>query len=428
MLLATPSKAQTAWDALIATAATVMALALPMGLVFQVERGALVHGIAGTITFLLILDAGIRIYHILKPADTASLRKKGPREYALLAGDIIAATPLYLIIGITPFESIRLLKLVRVGQLQRQWRMRDVRSTNTLRLLFFVYWLTLSAHWVSCGWVALEGPNPDLGIASQYLNAVYWCVATLTTVGYGDVLPTTDAQKLYATVVMVLGIGVYAFIIGNIATILTNLDPARALYLQRLERIDAFMRYRRLPRRMQHRVRSYYQYLWTHRVGHNESEVLNELPPHLRTEVALFLKKDLIENVPLFQKASPAFVREVALEMRAAVFMPGDWIVRSGARGRHMYFISQGEVQVLAPDGQSVFCTLSEGDFFGEIALFFEQPRTASVRAVTYCDLYRLDKAIFDRILKDYPDVANEMKRLAHERAGEEWENGGLGE
>lgn len=417
--LVTPSKAQTAWDVGVSLAATAMALVMPMGLVFQVEPQGIPRWIAGTVTAVMILDIGVRFYQVYTQPRIGHGGESSLRRFAGLIPDVIAATPLYLLIGVTPLESIRLVKLIRVGQLQRQWRMRDVRSTNSLRLQFFVYWLAISAHWVSCGWVALEGPNPDISIGSQYLNALYWCVATLTTVGYGDVLPTTDAQKLYTTIVMLLGIGVYAFIIGNIATILTNLDPARALYLQRLERIDAFMRYRRLPRRLRHRIRSYYQYLWIHRVGYDESEVLRKLPPHLRTEVAMYLKKDLIENVPLFQGTSNAFVREIALEMHAAVFMPGDWIMRAGARGRQMYFISQGEVEVLAPDGKTVFCTLSEGDYFGEIALFFERPRTASVRALTYCDLYSLDKATFERILEEYPTIAKEVVNLAHQRAAE---------
>lgn len=415
------SRLQTLWDNIIVVAATTMALALPLGLVFQIRRGLLAETIAGTITVLFMIDVGVRYHRLRQQAASHALSTQQRKQrYLGLVYDVIGATPLYLFIGVTPLESIRLLKLVRVGKLQKQWRLRDVRSSNTLRLLFFVYWLALSAHWVSCGWVALEGLSTEVSMGSQYLNALYWCVATLTTVGYGDVLPTNDVQKIYTIVVMLLGIGVYAYIIGNIASILSNLDPARALHLQRMERMDAFMRYRQLPRPLRRRVRAYYRYLWTHRVGHDEHELLRELPPSLRTEVALTLKKDLIEKVPLFQNTSPAFVRDIALEMRAVVYMPGDWIVREGARGQDMYFISQGSVDVIAPDGITVYRTLREGEFFGEIALFFEQPRTASVRATTYCDLYRLEKSTFDRILEDYPKAAEHMRQQALARKQEQ--------
>jgi len=60
--------------------------------------------------------------------------------------------------------------------------------------------------------------------------------------------------------------------------------------------------------------------------------------------------------------------------------------------------------------------TLTDGEFFGELALLFSQPRTASIRAVNYCDLYTLDKDTFDRVLMQYPEFASHMREVADER------------
>jgi voltage-gated potassium channel len=109
-------------------------------------------------------------------------------------------------------------------------------------------------------------------------------------------------------------------------------------------------------------------------------------------------------------------VRELALELRPVVFTPGDYIFRAGQFGRHMYFISRGRVDIIAADGRTLLNTISAGDFFGEIALLFSQPRTASVRAVDYCDLYTLDKDTFDRVLSRYPDFAAHIRDMAYQR------------
>jgi voltage-gated potassium channel len=82
-----------------------------------------------------------------------------------------------------------------------------------------------------------------------------------------------------------------------------------------------------------------------------------------------------------------------------------------------MYFVSRGELEVVSKDGQTVFSTLTDGDFFGEIALILKQPRTASVRATTYCDLYRLDRELFERVLSHYPEVAAKIQERAEERS-----------
>jgi voltage-gated potassium channel len=81
-----------------------------------------------------------------------------------------------------------------------------------------------------------------------------------------------------------------------------------------------------------------------------------------------------------------------------------------------MYFISRGTVDVIASDGTRVVTELSDGDFFGELALLHQQRRTATVRAVGYCDLYTLDQEAFDRTLELYPDFAREIRLISEER------------
>jgi voltage-gated potassium channel len=251
---------------------------------------------------------------------------------------------------------------------------------------------------------------------SQYLHALYWCVTTLTTVGYGDVIPTTDAQKVYTMVVMVLGVGVYGYVIGNVATLLANIDLAKAHYISTMERLSTFMRYRNIPLPLQRRVYDYYTYLWENRLGYDESNVLDELPLSLRTEVSLVLRRDFIARVPFLQGASHDLVRDLALELRPVVYTPGDYIVHAGEIGHHMYFISRGTVEVIAADGHTIYGTLKDGDFFGEIALLFSQSRTASIRALDYCDLYSLDKDTFEQVLSRHPEFAMHIRDTAQQR------------
>jgi voltage-gated potassium channel len=419
-MLHTSQTLNRAWDVLITISATLAALMIPIRLVFGWQNRVGMIYVDGMVTLVFGIDIFFQFQRSRHARQDQFIYQKsvGPARYqsGWLMVDLLAAIPLGLIFHTTLLQLLRLLKLARVAQFMRQWRQRAVKHSSLLRLTFFAYWLLLSSHWLACGWLALRGISAGDDHWTNYLRALYWTIQTLSTVGYGDLTPVTNAQTLYTMGVMIVGVGVYGYIIGNVASLLANIDPAKAQHLASMERLTAFMNYRNIPPRLQKRLRDYYAYLWEKRMSFDESNIISALPPSLRTEVSLFLKRDIIEKVPLFQGASDEFIREIALQMTPVIFTPGDYVYKAGEWGRDMYFITQGTVEVVSKDGSVVYATLTDGNFFGEIALVLQQPRSASVRAVSYCDLYRLDKEMFDRVLAHYPTIAAQIEAKARER------------
>lgn len=99
-----------------------------------------------------------------------------------------------------------------------------------------------------------------------------------------------------------------------------------------------------------------------------------------------------------------------------------------------MFLISQGEVEVLDNDNNYI-CTLREGkhvrpfrlplilsgEFFGEIVLLINTPRTASVRAKTYCDIYELTKEGLQDVLESFPEHRIILAEIAETRISRAW-------
>jgi voltage-gated potassium channel Kch len=67
-----------------------------------------------------------------------------------------------------------------------------------------------------------------MGVTQRYIMAVYWTVATLTSVGYGDVHAHTDTEKLFAIFVMLLGTLLYGYYIASAAASAANADFQRS--------------------------------------------------------------------------------------------------------------------------------------------------------------------------------------------------------
>ena len=403
----TPTALSLAWDVFVFVAATFGAIALPA---FIVGGSELVPHAGWYEAFLTVIFIGDLVIRIRRHDDAPGIRR-----WLLLGADTVAALPLQLLTANPVLSLLRLAKLARVGSAMGRWRYQHLTHWNTLRLIYFVYWLALCVHWLTLGWLSIKQFPSSFEASTGYIHSLYWCVSTLTTIGYSGTVAVTNPEIIYSIVVMIFGVATYGYVIANAANILVNIDPARTGYFDHMEKLSSFMNYRGIPSELQRRVRDYHAYIWEHRLGYNEEEILGGLPSSLMTEVSLYLKRDIIQHVHFFAVVSESLLRDIAHSMHSEVCMPGDLIFSKGEIGNAMYFVSRGEVEVLEEDG-SRRAVLRKGDAFGEMALVLNKPRSATVRAIGWCDLYRLDKSAFDDIIGRYPEFAEHFQALAKQR------------
>ena len=339
--------------------------------------------------------------------------------------DLIAALPIYSLValwagsgapGIAFLLLNRLIKIPHALRTTARWRFAHFVNPGVYRLLLFLFWLLIFSHWTACGWIVIGGAETTGLPLDAYVSSLYWTLTTLTTVGYGDITPVGTGQRLYTIVVMLAGVGSWGYVVGNIASLFSNLDLVRARYMKTLEEMNAFLRYRAVPEGLQSRVNDYFRHLWDHRLTLDESRLLDQLPQDLAVEVALLMHRDLIRKVPLFRDAGPDFIKDIVRRLRPIVATPGAYFIHKGDIGDCMYFISEGTVEVVSEDGREVYATLSEGEFVGEMALVEDIPRTATVRAQGYCDLYVLSREAFNDCLRDHPEFKKNVREVTAER------------
>ncbi len=99
-------------------------------------------------------------------------------------------------------------------------------------------------------------------------------------------------------------------------------------------------------------------------------------------------------------------------------FPSGETIFEEGDSGAEMYIIQSGEVEIFTTTGTGPkrLAVLEEGDFFGEMAILEDIPRTASARAHTDCVLVRIDRSTFDQLVRHDPEIAIRMLRKLSSR------------
>lgn len=122
---------------------------------------------------------------------------------------------------------------------------------------------------------------------------------------------------------------------------------------------------------------------------------------------------ELVAKIPLFQQLPPTRIAEIAALLKPRLAIPGEFIVRKGDAGNSMYLISSGALTVEVSDHT---VELGSGDFFGEISLLKDTPRTADVMADSFCDLLTLDRDDFQELLAADAELRHEIEQVAEQR------------
>ena len=308
----------------------------------------------------------------------------------------------------------RLLWILRVFRLFS--RISVILSYSShVRAMLFVFWVIVSVNLCACGWILINPGDGSVDGVTFYNKAVYWVVTTLTTVGYGDIHPTSNIGRIYTMIVMMIGVGMYGFIIGNISTILVSANVPRAANREKMALIASYMKQYNIPLDLQESIFNYYNFGMQQNVSDNFSRVISELPTELSSELKDHVNIHLVTQVPLFRNADRDSLKEIIRCFRTEIFSPSETIIQSGEEGNEMYFLVYGIVEVISDQGK-VLNKLRTGSFFGELALLRKIKRIATVRALTYCQVYRLNNEDLERIMKKYPPLKRQLEHIAKKR------------
>ncbi|GAB0191530.1 potassium voltage-gated channel subfamily H member 7 [Grus japonensis] len=354
--------------------------------------------------------------------------------------DMVAAIPFDLLIFGSGSEEtttlIGLLKTARLLRLVRVARKLDRYSeygAAVLMLLMCIF--ALIAHWLACIWYAignverpylahkigwLDSLGEQLGkhynksdassgpsIKDKYVTALYFTFSSLTSVGFGNVSPNTNSEKIFSICVMLIGSLMYASIFGNVSAIIQRLYSGTARYHMQMLRVKEFIRFHQIPNPLRQRLEEYFQHAWTYTNGIDMNMVLKGFPECLQADICLHLNQNLLQNCKAFRGASKGCLRALAMKFKTTHAPPGDTLVHCGDVLTALYFVSRGSIEILKSD--IVVAILGKNDIFGEMVHLYAKPgkSNADVRALTYCDLHKIQREDLLEVLDMYPEFSD---------------------
>jgi len=273
--------------------------------------------------------------------------------------DLIAFLPFYLgtFFGVDLrflriFRLFRLLKLTRYSPaLTIIWAVM-VSQRRALTAAFLVM-LTALLFSSTILFELEHQVQPDK--FSSIPASMWWAIATLTTVGYGDVTPITDWGRFFGAITMILGIIMFALPTGVIAT----------GFATEIRKRDFVVNWK------------------------------------------------LVSSVPLFKDLDAAQIAEIVYALTPLVVPANYAVVKVGEEADSMFFIVSGKMEVELPPEPFV---VSEGEFFGEISILENRKRVATIVSLTECQLLELKAEDFKKLLTDHASIRDALDQVLETR------------
>ncbi|XP_067277030.1 potassium voltage-gated channel subfamily H member 5 isoform X2 [Pseudorasbora parva] len=317
------------------------------------------------------------------------------------------------------FSSLKVVRLLRLGRVARKLDHYLEYGAAVLVLLVCVFGLV--AHWLACIWYSIGdyevideqtntiktdswlyqlassigspyrynasgtgqwegGPGKD----SLYITSLYFTMTSLTTIGFGNIAPTTDGEKIFSVAMMMVGSLLYATIFGNVTTIFQQMYANTNRYHEMLNNVRDFLKLYQVPKGLSERVMDYIVSTWSMSKGIDTEKVLSICPKDMRADICVHLNRNVFNEHPAFRLASDGCLRSLAVEFQMIHSAPGDLIFHAG-----------------------------KGDVFGDV--FWKETTLAhscaNVRALTYCDLHIIKREALLKVLDFYTAFANSFSR-----------------
>uniref|UniRef100_A0A3P8RL38 Cyclic nucleotide gated channel subunit beta 1a n=1 Tax=Amphiprion percula TaxID=161767 RepID=A0A3P8RL38_AMPPE len=254
------------------------------------------------------------------------------------------------------------------------------------------------------------------GKGFAYIRCYYFAVKTLITIG-GLPDPTTVFEICFQLINYFVGVFAFSIMIGQMRDVVGAATAGENYYRACMDSTVKYMNSYKIPKEVQNRIKTWYDYTWKSQGMLDEQELLVQLPAKMRLDIAVDVNYAIVSKVALFQGCDRQMVFDMLTRLKSVVYLPGDFVCKKGEIGREMYIIKQGEVQVVGgPDLQTVFVTIRAGSVFGEISLLAGgggNRRTANVKAHGFANLFILDKKDLAEILVHYPESQKLLRKKA---------------
>ena len=327
-------------------------------------------------------------------------------------------------------RMVRLSKLLRISKLKRLVKKHSetidglaagFKLCGTMLVLFF------AAHLVACAWYFVGDSNdgwvtlfPQERLSQKYVVSLWFALSVLLAPTFApDIAPVTGGETLMVMGLSVMGSVMAALIIATISSTVMSRNLLEAKVSRQLAELREFLKEQKLPPDLVQQIRKYMERFYYMKTGYDVSEIINSLPPGLKTKLMDHMYSDMVTKIPLFRGCSRSAIQMMCLALKPYHVLPAEIICKEGEKCDAMYIVESGGV-ILQRFGITLGLLAAKSCFGQEGLLPGINLREHTAVARQNTQLVFLTQADMKKVIKDHPEVLQQLQECGRRRAKRE--------
>jgi CRP-like cAMP-binding protein len=317
------------------------------------------------------------------------------------------------------------------------------------------YYLIANDSAEEINWMTSYDPTlvlEDTPAFERYVVSFYWALVTISTVGYGDILPTNHTERIFNICALLIGGLCFAFCLGMLQTLIGRGGGTDLIFEQKITSVKQYLSFRVSNPTFVRKVLRWYGNSWRKSgLLYSELDLLQEMPADLSNGIYKMIAGQVKKEIPLLQGLDDHTIGYIFSRLKSHSFDTDDVIYEQREVGSTMYCITAGEVEIdamkarvieghtfaLPPEdtcwkqfvespGSKVLAGLpgttiqaGSGNFLGECSLFWDicKYRSESVKATMATTCFTLDRSTLLELGETVPEFVAKLRELCLLRA-----------
>lgn len=279
--------------------------------------------------------------------------------------------------------------------------------------------IIMFAHWCGCilysvarsetgpvNWITVAGIDEN-SISDIYVACLYWAIATMATIGYGDIHPTTYRERVVSVIIMIASSVIFGYILSSIGALLIEINAFNSESREKMRLLTKYMKEKGLSKEIQSKIRKYLEfYMDKENTMKTEGDnILQLLSFNLKEEVIKEVNAKILGDTYMFESNfRKKFLYIISKDLIEKALTPDELVYSHNDTSDHsIYFITTGKIEIFYEKCAVNVQKLGRGDNFGFLSFFSGRARAASVKSLEFTTVFQLTREKFIERLEEFP-------------------------